>query len=266
MALRVATLNIWNRMGAWEARLASIRHHLAALAPDVIGLQEVLRFEPGTGVDFDQAALIAEGFGYHVAYGRHPDAQHPMGNAILSRFPIARMQAMPLPHGGTDERRSVVFAELDAPFGRVPVFCTHLNWKLDEGHVREEQIRFVADRIRELAPEGRSYPPILVGDLNAEPDADEIRFLRGLHTIGNGRVYFADCFALAGQGAGITFSRDNPHAAPLREPNRRIDYVFVRGPDEGGRGEPLTAGVCFDAAVDGTYPSDHFGVVTTLAV
>ena len=80
----------------------------------------------GSGVDFDQAALIAEGFGFDVAYGRHPQAQHPMGNAILSRFPIVRTQAMPLPDGGTDERRSLVFAELDAPFGRVPFFCTHL--------------------------------------------------------------------------------------------------------------------------------------------
>ena len=41
--MKVATLNIWNRFGPWEERLVAIRVRLAELAPDVIGLQEVLR-------------------------------------------------------------------------------------------------------------------------------------------------------------------------------------------------------------------------------
>jgi endonuclease/exonuclease/phosphatase family metal-dependent hydrolase len=268
-SLRVATLNLWNRMGDWEARLPAIRRQLEALAPDVIGLQEVLRFAAADG-SFDQAALASTGlaldFEYHVVYGSHPAAPHPMGNAILSRFPIVRHEVRPLPDAGTEERRSLLFAELDAPFGRVPVFCTHLNWKLDEGHVRERQVCMIADAIAELAPHGRGYPPILVGDLNAEPDSDEIRFLRGLTSLGRSRVYFADAFALAGEGPGYTFSRANPNAAPLREPNRRIDYVFSRGPDDRGNGEPLAAAVCFHEPVDGAFASDHFGVIATLRI
>ncbi|MFO0671670.1 MAG: endonuclease/exonuclease/phosphatase family protein [Polyangiaceae bacterium] len=264
MELRVATLNIWNRMGDWDARLVAIREHLQKLAPDVIGLQEVLRIDVGGGEVFDQAALLADGLGYHVAYGRHPRGQ--MGNAILSRFPIVRTHVDPIPDGGTDERRSLVLAELDAPCGRIPFFCTHLNWKLDEGHVRESQVRFVTDRVAHAAPpDGTTFPPIVVGDFNAEPEADEIRFMRGLTSLGGKRVYFADCFGLEGAGPGTTFSRANPHAAPLREPNRRIDYVFVRGPDERGRGEPLAAEVCFDAPVGGAFPSDHFGVIARIA-
>ena len=113
-----------------------------------------------------------------------------------------------------------------------------------------------------------AFPAVLVGDFNAEPEADEIRFLRGLTSLGGSkRVFFQDAFALAGDGSpGFTFARRNPFAAPLREPDRRIDYVFVHGRDERLRGEPLTAAVCFDAPVDGTYPSDHFGVVTDLRV
>jgi endonuclease/exonuclease/phosphatase family metal-dependent hydrolase len=264
MSVRVATLNIWNRMGDWEGRLAAIRASLRDLDPDIIGLQEVLKLSGEHA--FDQGALVADGMRYHVVFGRHPDAVHPMGNAILSRFPVLRSEVFPLPDGGTDERRTLVFAELDAPFGRVPFFCTHLNWKLDEGNVRELQVRAITDAIAELAPPSTAYPPILVGDLNAEPDSDEIRFLRGLTSLGGPRVYFADCFALAGRGPGTTFSRDNPHAAPLREPNRRIDYIFVRGPDDRGRGEPLEAEVCFAVPVEGAFPSDHFGVVARLAV
>jgi endonuclease/exonuclease/phosphatase family metal-dependent hydrolase len=261
VTLRIATLNIWNRMGEWEARLAAIRHALRELSPDVIGLQEVLRFD-----GFDQAELVAEGMGYHIVYGRHPEAQHPMGNAILSRFPVLRSETLSLPTGDTDERRTAVFAELDTPAGRLPMFNTHLNWKLDEGHVRELQVRFITDAIADLAPLGTTaFPAVLVGDLNAAPESDEIRFLGGLTSLGGPRVYFADCFGLVGQGDGATFSRRNPYAAPLREPNRRIDYVFVRGPDDRGRGEPLEANVCFDAPHQGAFPTDHFGVVASLA-
>ena len=102
--------------------------------------------------------------------------------------------------------------------------------------------------------------------MNAEPEADEMRFLRGLTSLGQTSVYFADTFGIAGAGApGPTFSRKNPFASVLREPDRRIDYVFVRGPDETGRGEPLDARVCFDAPHEGHFASDHFGVIATIS-
>ena len=44
--LRVATLNIWNRFGPWEERLAAIRAGVEVLSPDILGLQEVVRLEP----------------------------------------------------------------------------------------------------------------------------------------------------------------------------------------------------------------------------
>ena len=188
---RAATLNIWSRFGPWEERLGAIREGLRAAQPDVIGMQEVLRC-PG----FDQAALVSEGLGFHVAWGiASQNHGYPMGNAVFSRWPIVRSETIPLPNGGSDESRSLVFAEVSTPYGKVPVFSTHLNWKLHEGHVREEQIRFVTDAIAELAPIS-GFPPILVGDMNAEPDSDEMRFLRGLTRLGGKSVYFADCFAI----------------------------------------------------------------------
>jgi endonuclease/exonuclease/phosphatase family metal-dependent hydrolase len=262
--VRVATLNIWNRMGQWERRLEVIRHHLGSLAVDVIGLQEVIWLEGEYQVN--QAADIAKGFGYHVALGRGADGP-PWGlcNAVLSKWSIGRTVVFTLP--GTDEARSVVFAELDTPAGKLPFFSTHLNWKLHEGHVRQQQVRALVSFVDSVAPlsAGHALPAVIVGDFNAEPDADEIRFLRGLSSLGGRSVYFADCFGLAGDGAkGLTFSRRNPHAAALREPERRIDYIFVRGPDEKLRGEPLEARLCFDEPIGDTWASDHFGVVSTI--
>lgn len=260
MPFTVATLNIWNRLGPWDQRLPALRAGIAAEAPDVIGLQEVVSME-----GFQQASLLAEGFGYHVVEGRHSEAMMPLGNAILSRFPVLGHEVLDLPTGDTVERRTLLYAELDAPFGRLPVFVTHLNWRLDEGHVRELQVRFIADAIARLCPADTTFPPLLMGDLNAEPDADEIRFLRGLTSLGGKRVYFADAWIYAGDGPGATFARRNPFTHAAHEPDRRIDYILVRGPDEHGRGEPTAARVAFDSQVDGVFPSDHFGVVATLS-
>jgi len=115
---RAASLNIWSRFGPWEERLVAIRAGLSGIAPDVIGMQEVLNF-PG----FDQAAMVGEGLGYHVAWGISSENHgYPTGNAILSRWPVLRKEVIALPDGGSDEQRSAVFAELDAPFGRIPFF------------------------------------------------------------------------------------------------------------------------------------------------
>jgi endonuclease/exonuclease/phosphatase family metal-dependent hydrolase len=260
--LRIVTLNIWNCGGPWDQRLAAIRAGLVDLDPDFVGLQEVLR--PSNGEGPDQARQIADGLGYHIAYGAAFDSGGvEFGNAALSKFPIARSQVFALPKLDAPESRCLVFAELDAPFGKIPFFVTHLSWRFSEGHVREAQVKAIAERVKALAPiEG--FPPVLVGDFNATPDADEIRYLRGLCSLGGRSVYFADTFGITGRGDGTTFTSRNPFASELREPDRRIDYIFVRGPDQRGRGEPLDAHVCFDKPHDGVYASDHYGVRATI--
>jgi endonuclease/exonuclease/phosphatase family metal-dependent hydrolase len=259
--LKVLTLNIWNRGEPWDDRLAVIRAGLAALQPDVVCLQEVLAL-----ADFDQARLIAEGTGYHIAFGNDGGDHYLFGNAILSRWPIARTLVHPLPRGGTDENRAVTFAALATPFGTLPVFSTHLNWKLHEGHVRVQQVRDLVAFIGRETDEGE-LPAVVAGDFNAEPDSDEIRYLRGLTGLGGECVYFCDCWAAAGDGgAGATFVRRNPYAWSGSEPDRRIDYVFVRGPNERLEGVALACALAFDAPVGDVWASDHLGVLATIGV
>jgi hypothetical protein len=89
--------------------------------------------------------------------------------------------------------------------------------------------------------------------------------MRGLTGLGGNYVYFSDAFGVAGDGTpGTTYSKKNPFAEPIREPERRIDYVYVRGPDDAQRGEPTAARVCFNEAYEGAFPSDHFGVIATI--
>jgi endonuclease/exonuclease/phosphatase family metal-dependent hydrolase len=261
--LRILTLNIWNRQGPWEQRLALIRAGVERLAPDLIGLQEVFEAEGRT-----QADDIGEALGYVSAFGVAHDlgGGYRFGNAALSRWPIATSRVFDLPVGESEEHRSLLLAEIASPHGTLPFFVTHLNWKLHHGAIREQQVAAVAEHLKQAAPIS-GLPPILTGDFNAEPDATEIRFLRGLHALGGKSVYLADCFGLAGEGPGVTFDATrNPFAAPTNEPPRRIDYVFVRGPDMAGRGKPLTARVVLDEVADGVCATDHYGVLAEISI
>jgi endonuclease/exonuclease/phosphatase family metal-dependent hydrolase len=261
--VRVLTLNIWNRLGPWEERLRAIRETMKAESPDIVGLQEVITTPHGDALD--QGKAIAEGLGYEVAFGRSHGEGFSFGNAVLSRWPIVRSENHELPGGEGTEPRTLLCTELDTPFGRLPFFVTHFAWRYHEGAVRQAQAVAVAEHVAAFS-DPRAAPAVLVGDFNAEPEADEVRYLKGQTALGRGRcVYFVDAFAIAGDGGkGATFSKHNPFAAPLREPDRRIDYVFVRRTNDDPRGEPIRARVCFDQPVRGVFPTDHFGVMATL--
>ena len=275
--LRIATLNIWNKAGPWIDRLALIRREVERLQPAVLGLQEVLRFAAQDRERYEatpatcQATEIGEGFDYHVAYAEASDYGGGLtfGNALLSRFPIVSAQCFILPGLESGESRSLLYTVLETTFGKLPVFVTHLNWKFHHGSVRLKQVRFIADRVKQLAPTRAEFlPPVLMGDFNAEPDSDEIRFLRGLAVVEGQSVFFADAWAYGGDGSlGATYDRGNDYARAAREPSRRIDYIFVRGPDNALRGEPMHTELAFatpSAGANGqqVWPSDHFGLVS----
>lgn len=277
--LRVATINVWNKSGPWLSRLPLIRRELERLQPQIVGLQEVLRFKPDPALDLplstsnDQATEIAEGLGFHLAYGVASDWGNGLkfGNAVLSRYEIAAQQCFALPGVESGETRSLLYALCETPHGRLPVFVTHLNWKFHHGSVRQRQVAAIAEHVGRLAPiDGPHLPPVLMGDFNAAPDADEIRFLSGLCAIEGKTVYFADAWVFAGDGPGYTFDRHNDYAVKAREPSRRIDYIFVRGPDRQFRGEPMHAELAFNAvdknAAERVWPSDHFGLFADLAI
>jgi endonuclease/exonuclease/phosphatase family metal-dependent hydrolase len=259
---RVATLNIWNRQGPWPQRLPLIRAGLAALDADVIGLQEVLGF-PGMP---SQADEIAAGMGWNVHYvpAWHIGGGLTYGNAILSKHPLLDGASLPLPSPEGLDTRTVAFARVDLPHGPMPVFVTHLTFQHHLGHARCEQVRALVEHVKALATVD-GPPPVLLGDFNADPDSDEMRFLRGLTPLGGTSVYFADCWSTTqAEGPGFTYDRRNTYALRSREPSRRIDYIYVRGPDRSLRGEPLSAWLALNEPVDGVWPSDHFAVVADI--
>src|SRR3954447_22805587 len=192
--LRVLTLNIWNKQGDWPKRLPLLREELRALDAHVVGLQEVLHLDGDATVGGNQARELADGLGYYVAYAPawHIGGGLQFGNAILSRWPISQSNAFQLPGEPGQETRGLLHCDLAAPFGTVPVFNTHLDWQFHRGYIREQQVRAIVDHVHRLAPVDDRYPAILLGDFNAEPQADEIRYLGGYTSRLGRSVYFAD--------------------------------------------------------------------------
>lgn len=258
--LRVLTWNLWWRFGPWEARQRAITATLCRIDADVVALQEVWGEVGGT----NQAAVLADELGYeHVFVPAVDDGTLAFGLAVLSRWPIAATAARPLPsRPDVDELRVALEAEIAGPRGPFEVYTTHLNWRFDQSDVRQLQVRALAEMV--AASDGRTYPPIVCGDFNADPLSDEVRMLTGRAAVPVPRLVFHDAWEVAGEGSGHTWSNANPFAVGDLEPDRRIDYVFVGWPKARGAGHVVRAAVEGTEPVDGVHPSDHYAVLAEL--
>ena len=260
MTLKVLTLNIWNEDGPWPERAKRIREWIDRLDPDLIGLQEVLR-----GPRLDQLEELLPGGRYHSVWARATDFWNDwalgFGNAVASRWPIAEHAELELPSGADGERRVVIRAGIEAPFGPLVFASTHLNYRFHHGSVRERQVVAACDFVWQARPRG-GFPPMLVGDFNAEPESAEIRYVSGLQSLEGRSMYLRDAWTHAGDGgAGITWSNANTYTRPWLEPDRRIDYIFVGPPQRNGIGLIEHCRVVCNDPRDGVWPSDHFGIL-----
>jgi endonuclease/exonuclease/phosphatase family metal-dependent hydrolase len=267
--MRVLTLNCWNVSEPFEERIALMRSEIQALQPDLVTLQEIIVRLNG----FDQGSLILGGLGYRHVFGArhrwddsgavlaHDQGGHGFGNLIATRWPIVRSAVYALPGAEGEEHITLLAALVDTPGGLLPCLTTHLDWRYDHGWIREQQVVALAGVVREWCRD-TTLPPIVAGDLNADPDSTEVRFLRGLTSLEGRSIYFQDAWAVAGNGSpGFTWDNRNPFAASMFEPNRRIDYVLVGLPDRQGRGAVEAARVVMNTPSGDVFPSDHFGVL-----
>lgn len=259
--LRVATLNLWNLTEPYERRRDLILAEFSHLQPDLIGLQEVVD-DPDRG--YNQARELASREGLHVLY--FPAAgfgRGTIGNAVLSRYPILGGEARALPTTDGTMARNVMHADVALPEGTLRFFNTHLSHRADESYRRESQV-FAIDRFVWEAERG--LPRILVGDFNADPDSNEIRFLTGKSTLQGRSTYFQDAAAIR-QTCAPTWAESNPNTEVFREGDRRIDYIFVTHAHPDGIGAVASCRLAFEMpAADGVFASDHFGVFAEVLI
>jgi endonuclease/exonuclease/phosphatase family metal-dependent hydrolase len=263
--LRCLTLNLWGAEPPLEARMAAVAEGLRALAPDVVALQEV-REVPGQLANQAETLARQAGFG-HVFAPATPFGGGHEGLALLARDEILEHADIELPHAGPDERRILLSARVRHGRGSVWAHTTHLNYRLAHGKQREDQVQAI-----EAAIAGRTsdWPQILMGDFNARPESDEIRWLRGQVTLGGRRTYFQDAWDRLHPGEpGWTWARANPYTAKLAflEPDRRIDYIFVTPMRGDGRGTVHSCTLVFrEPAAGQVFASDHFGLLAEVQI
>jgi endonuclease/exonuclease/phosphatase family metal-dependent hydrolase len=272
--VRVATLNLWGRRGAWDERRRVLAEGFRELAPDLVAFQEAV-----VGDDYDQVTDLL-GSGYHIAHqtdreaDRGGDIEDGQGISIASCWPLGEVREPDLnvTPRTADFACGTIIAEVFAPEPVGPLlFVNHLpNWQLTFEHERELQTVIVARAIEEIAEE-RDLHVVLAGDLDATPEAASVRFWRGRQSLGGMSVCYRDAWGSTHPGEpGHTFTAENPLVTAENwdwelEPGRRIDYVMGRCTDHGPTLDIRACQRIFDEPADGVWGSDHFGVVADLS-
>jgi endonuclease/exonuclease/phosphatase family metal-dependent hydrolase len=159
--LAVASYNIHRGVGLDRRcdldRLATV---ITEMAPDVIGLQEVVR---ENGADhLDQAAYLAAKLGMSLVMGetRELMAGGSYGNAVLTRLPVLASSRCDLSWRAR-EPRGCVRVDLGVNGTAVHVFNCHFGLALRE---RRDQFRLLARFIKDSA--SLAGPRVLLGDFN----------------------------------------------------------------------------------------------------
>ncbi len=301
IAFATATTAAWNAVQAnrFDLRAEKLADEILATLPDVIGLQEVSLWRTQTPGDFATGnavaastvaidyldvllrALAARGLTYAPAL---PAGQTEPLALFDVEVPVATGQDVRL----TDRDVILVREGVPATNARAGVYENLLELRLFGGAVQVERGWTAATvtiggqpitvfnthleafdpaprvaQAGELATRlgGESGRVVLVGDLNSLPGTE------GHLAMTN--AGFADAWTAVGAGAGLTccFAPDLSQPRTVDDLTDRIDYVLARGAT--GQLAPQSAVVVgeedADRTASGLWPSDHAGVVATLA-
>jgi endonuclease/exonuclease/phosphatase family metal-dependent hydrolase len=156
--IAVATYNVhrWTGLnGRVRPDPARAGFVISELGVEVIALQEVLRPERGE----DPLEAIADALGLHVVFAcTRAHRLGLIGNAILSRWPIAAVSLIEL-ECTRMEKRVAVSAQIELPKKGLSVVATHLALSDRTRHKQVEQ----------LLDHQRDHPgaTVLLGDMNA---------------------------------------------------------------------------------------------------
>lgn len=244
--LHVATLNIRNLADRWFERLPLLLADMAALQPDLLGLQEVV-------YPMQQDRLIgAAGEGRYAAL-RSWAGRPEYGNGLLVREPLVtgaveRLELSP--------NRSALRVVVSLASGLdVLVVVTHLHHDVDGAADRDDQARHLLEWI---AARERTAVEIVMGDFNADPEEPAVQRMRA----GGYRSAYADA---TGSDPAVTWPSGIQASGMDTDGDPAcLDYIWLRG-----QVRVASARLAFDRHAPGDptlYPSDHLGISAWLDV
>jgi endonuclease/exonuclease/phosphatase family metal-dependent hydrolase len=208
--------------------LESLAEVIEASGAQVVALQEVSRGWLING-SVDMLSWLSQRLNMAPISG--PTADLQWGNAILTRFPVAKVHLGSLPPDSLLIRRGYILAEIRTGAGNLRVIATHLHHIREGGQIREQQVPVLI-----AAWEGAPRT-LIMGDFNATPSDPEIQML-----------YQAGLLDISAEIGPL------PHYTYYSAyPDHQIDYIWT-SPD-----------LRFsDFEIPQTTASDHLPLVTTI--
>jgi endonuclease/exonuclease/phosphatase family metal-dependent hydrolase len=172
--LTVMTFNIEGHASLLNSdHIAEIAETIRKHHPDIVGINEAHR-HTWQARFADHAEELRRLTGMNGVFGRSYIFMHgEFGNIMLTRGTIVRSDVHDLP--GTGEPRTVLETIVRVNGGVIDFYVTHTSaWAAINRDTRDVQLQCLNAHVNASA-----YPFILVGDLNAPPDAPEVaRFLK----------------------------------------------------------------------------------------
>ncbi len=248
-SVKVATLNLFNRMGEWGHRAPLVIDQLEALLPDVIGLQEVdMVLDQGMWISKQVNLRLPGQAHYRIKHATNPGQRASYhGIATLSRIGFDEHEILDLMTFERNAQR-MAFTCGDKPFWLIN---THLHFPPAAQQERVEQLNLL---LAWLDRDPRHLPVIILGDFNAYADPPEpavklmkARFRSAYETV-HGR------------------EPDETWTTPVNtfdpDPHGTLDYIFV-SPEW----KVVDAGLAFNTPSPHDpkmFPSDHLGLYAVL--
>lgn len=222
-----------------------ITEQLTPLDCDIICLQEVFSAGDGALSTFDRisGSTGLGGFNSPSRLKHRGGRWSSSGLSVLSRWPILAAETIALPSDPLDGERIAQRVDVDTPHGLLRVINLHLTHLTgpDAARLRQAQL----EEIYRQALIEWTRPIVFAGDFNASPDEKAIQVLLGRPD------YQCSADRL---GDTSTLMEGTPKV---------IDLIILRGCGQWDLSAAETVLAACDR--DGVYPSDHKGVMATIA-
>lgn len=215
-SLRILTLNTHKGFSALNKRfiLHELREAIRAANADIVFLQEVVgenELHAETVDNWPEKShyeFLADSLWNDFAYGKnavYPSGHH--GNAILSRYPIRKIQHLDISTYQL-EKRGLLHCAISLPSGQtLHCICIHLGLF---GFHRRAQFKMVAKFVEEHIPEDALF--VLAGDFND--------WLGGAHKLFTEKMHCIEAHHHLHRSLAKTF--------PSRMPLLTLDRIYLR--------------------------------------
>jgi endonuclease/exonuclease/phosphatase family metal-dependent hydrolase len=263
--LSILTINILSDLSRWQQRKDLLAEQIAAFSPDVVALQEVHLSSRSTLPNPAEWLAASLGYTHLMLTPKMNFEANSEAIAILSRSPFVSTGWLDL----GSQNRVAQYARLGYAGQEIVLANGHFYWQPGESSARMAQIERLLTWLHAIP----ARPPCIVcGDFNSTPETRPIQRMR--------QEYYSAYEAIHGSEPEYTCPTPLPRSSLAvsrtllgfifllrpRHLNLRwrgvLDYIFVDP-----RLHVLDCQVALnqpsptDARI---YPSDHFGLFTTL--